>query len=530
MTIQEEIARRRTFAIISHPDAGKTTLTEKLLLYGGAIHLAGSVRARRNMQSTASDWMEMERKRGISITSTALEFPYDGFQMNLLDTPGHQDFSEDTYRTLVAADSAVMLIDSAKGIEPQTLKLFDVCRNRGIPIFTFFNKMDRPGLDPLDLIDELEKVLGIGVFPMNWPLGNGTDFKGVYDRLDHTLHLFERTEHGKKKAPSRQARPSDPFIAELAGHTDQKKLIDDVELLDAAGEAFDREAFLDGKITPCFFGSAITNFGVELFLDRFKTMAPEPGPRLTEDGRMHSPDAGFAGFIFKIQANMDPAHRDRIAFLRVCSGKFERGMIAQHARLGKTLKLSQAHRLFGQERISADEAWPGDIIGLISPGHFALGDTLYAGHETVAFDPIPRFAPEHFAMLRVENPSQRDPFLKGVNQLLEEGAVQVLYRKAGEIREPILAAVGPLQFEVVQYRLETEYRVPTRLERLPFTAARWIKANNGKSVSDLRLPLDARVVADQTGQPVILVETSWSLNRLIENNPEFVFSATSRGH
>jgi len=532
MSVQTEIQRRRTFAIISHPDAGKTTLTEKLLLYGGAIHLAGSVRARRNQQQTASDWMELERKRGISITSTALEFPYRGYQMNLLDTPGHQDFSEDTYRTLVAADAAVMLIDSSKGVEPQTIKLFHVCRVRGIPIFTFFNKLDRPGIDPLDLLDELEKVLGIGVFPMNWPLGNGYDFRGVYDRLDRRLHVYERTEHGQRRAPVHQAEPGDAFITELAGEADQRKLIDDIELLEAAGAELDNEAVLSGRVSPVFFGSAVTNFGVELFLDRFITMAPPPTPRHTRDGEPYPVDAPFSGFIFKIQANMDPAHRDRIAFLRVCSGRFERGMAASHQRLGKTLRLNQAHRLFGQERVAVDEAYAGDIIGLINPGSFALGDTLSAG-PTVAFEPIPRFAPENFAVLRATNPSQRDTFLKGVNQLLEEGAVQVLYRKAGEVREPILAAVGPLQFEVVQYRLETEYRVATTLERLPYAAARWVRPRQepcsvaAKSLKDLKLPLDARVVADIQGEPVVLVETAWSLDRLVDNNPDFEFSSTS---
>ncbi|NDD31323.1 MAG: peptide chain release factor 3, partial [Proteobacteria bacterium] len=473
MTLTEEIARRRTFAIISHPDAGKTTLTEKLLLYGGAIHLAGSVRARKNMQSTASDWMDLEKKRGISITSTALEFPYKGYQINLLDTPGHHDFQEDTFRTLVAADAAVMLIDSAKGVEPQTLKLFEVCRNRGIPIFTFFNKMDRPAQDPLDLIDEVERTLGIQVFPMNWPLGSGTDFRGVYDRKDGVLHVYERTEHGKKKAPVHVGKADDPYYAELAGPDVHRKLIDDIELLEAVGTSFDEEKFHEGRLTPAFFGSAVTNFGIEAFLDRFVELAPAPSARLTVDGRMHAVESPFSGFIFKIQANMDPAHRDRIAFLRICSGKFERGMTAQHSRLGKALRLSQAHRLFGQERVAAEEGWPGDIIGIISPGSFALGDTLHAG-DAVEFEPIPRFAPEFFASLRVENPSQRDPFLKGVSQLMEEGAVQVLYRRTGDIREPVLAAQGPLQFEVVQYRLESEYRVATRLERMPFTGARWV--------------------------------------------------------
>ncbi len=362
---------------------------------------------------------------------------------------------------------------------------------------------------------------------MNWPLGSGTDFRGVYDRKEGRLHVFERTEHGQKKAPAVVGAPTDPHFAALAGPAVHQKLIDDIDLLEAVGTHFDEQAFHEGRVTPAFFGSAVTNFGVELFLDRFVAMAPAPGPRLTVDGRLYPVDEPFSGFIFKIQANMDPAHRDRIAFLRICSGHFERGMSAQHARLGRTLRLSQAHRLFGQERVAADEGWPGDIIGLVSPGSFALGDTLFAG-DPVEFEPIPRFAPEFFALLRVENPSQRDPFLKGVSQLMEEGAVQVLYRKADDIREPVLAAQGPLQFEVVQYRLETEYRVATRLERLPYSAARWV-VGGGRPFSDLKLPLDGRTYIDRHGHLVVLVETAWSLDRLIGNNPDFHFQATSPG-
>lgn len=526
MSIEQEVERRRTFAIISHPDAGKTTLTEKLLLYGGAIHLAGSVRARKNMQSTASDWMELEKKRGISITSTALEFPYRGFQMNLLDTPGHHDFQEDTFRTLIAADAAVMLIDSAKGVEPQTLRLFEVCRNRAIPIFTFFNKMDRPALDPLELMDNVERVLGIQVFPMNWPLGSGIDFRGLYERRARNLHIFERTEHGRKKAPVHVAELTGPFLAQLAGQEVHEKLVGDIELLEAVGTDFDRGSFNEGRLTPAFFGSAITNFGVELFLDRFVELAPSPVPRLTVDGRLQHVTKPFSGFIFKIQANMDPAHRDRIAFVRICSGRFERGMTVQHARMGKTIRLSQAHRLFGQERVSAEEGYAGDIIGIVSPGSFALGDTLCAADDIVEFEPIPRFAPEFFASLRVDNPSQRDAFLKGVSQLTEEGAVQVLYRNADDVREPILAAQGPLQFDVVQYRLEAEYRVVTHLVHLPFTAARWLD-NEVRNLSDLKLPLDGKIFLDRNGTPVVLVETRWSLDRLLENNPQYRFRSTA---
>ncbi|MHB2021063.1 MAG: peptide chain release factor 3 [Candidatus Xenobia bacterium] len=517
----QEIARRRTFAIISHPDAGKTTLTEKLLLYGGAIQLAGSVRARQNQRKAASDWMELEQKRGISITSTALEFPYGGCQLNLLDTPGHQDFSEDTYRTLFAADAAVMLLDSAKGVEPQTLKLFAVCRQRQLPILTFINKMDRPGRDPFDLLDEVEKVLGIGACPLNWPVGSGPDFQGVYDRRSKMLHMFERVEHGARRAPVRVADPRDPALAQVIGEEAQRQLLEDLELLEGAGNEFDMDLFLEGELSPVFFGSAVTNFGVQLFLDQFIELAPPPQPRQTESGERHAVDAPFAGFIFKIQANMDPAHRDRIAFMRVCSGHFERGMTVMHGRSQKQMRLSQAHRLFGQDRVPVEEAWAGDIVGLVNPGAFALGDTVFDG-APVAFEPIPRFEPEQFAVLRMANPTQRKSFVKGLEQLSEEGAIQVLYRQAGDFRDPILAAVGPLQFEVVQYRLAAEYGVETHLEPLPFTRARWVLDTSAA----LQMPYGARQVASASGHPVVLLESDWWLGRFEEQNQGISLSAT----
>src|SRR5579872_6939855 len=416
--IEEEVRKRRTFAIISHPDAGKTTLTEKLLLYGGAIQTAGQVSARRAQRAATSDWMELEKQRGISITSTVLQFPYEGFTVNLLDTPGHQDFGEDTYRTLLAADSAVMLIDAAKGVEPQTKKLFAICRARRIPLFTFINKMDRPSRDPLELLDELENVLGLGAFPMNWPLGNGPSFKGVYDRGSREVYLFERSAHGAKRAKEQVASVDDPLIRSLLDEQSYREFRDGLDLLEGAGAAFDPKAMLHGAVTPVFFGSAVTNFGVQLFLDHFVKMAPAPGPRRSMNCHREVPNdrgAGaavsevegsvdpasndFSGFVFKIQANMDPRHRDRVAFVRVCSGKFERDMTVRNVRTGKDVRLSRAMRLFASERESLDAAYAGDVVGLANPGVFAIGDTICEG-PPVQFEPIPSFTPEHFASVR----------------------------------------------------------------------------------------------------------------------------------
>jgi peptide chain release factor 3 len=529
MDIREEVAKRRTFAIISHPDAGKTTLTEKLLLYGGAIVTAGQVAARRRARAATSDWMELERERGISITSTVLQFPYHGFTMNLLDTPGHQDFGEDTYRTLLAADAAVMLIDAAKGVEPQTRKLFAICRARRIPLFTFVNKMDRPSRDPLELLDELENVLGIGVYPINWPLGNGETFRGVYDRGSRELHLFERTEHGAKRAPVTTSDPKDPKIAALVDEHTYREFLDQLELLEGAGADFDNDAMLRGDVSPVFFGSAVTNFGVELFLDAFTRMGPPPAPHVDAEQRVIDPaDEQFSGFVFKIQANMDPRHRDRIAFLRVCSGKFERDMTVRNVRTGKEVRLTRAMKLFASDRESVDVAFAGDVVGLANPGVFAIGDTLAEG-EGVRFEPIPAFEPEHFASVRSIDTSTYKSFQKGIAQLREEGAIQVFYPYGQTRTEPILAAVGALQFEVVKYRLESEYNVKTVFQTLPYSTARRVSGPSTDSgqadgIAGATMPSNGRMVEDWDGHPLALFESPWSVNLAEQWNPGLVFS------
>ena len=528
MEIREEVAKRRTFAIISHPDAGKTTLTEKLLLYGGAIVTAGQVAARRRARAATSDWMELERERGISITSTVLQFPYRDHTMNLLDTPGHQDFGEDTYRTLLAADSAVMLIDAAKGVEPQTRKLFAICRARRIPLFTFINKMDRPSRDPLELLDELETVLGIGAYPMNWPLGNGETFRGVYDRKSREVHTFERTHHGAKRAPVSAASPTDPTIAALVDERTYREFLDQLELLEGAGADFDRSAMLRGDVTPVFFGSAVTNFGVELFLDAFVLMGPPPAPRIdAEQHRVEPTDARFSGFVFKIQANMDPRHRDRIAFLRVCSGKFERDMTVRNVRSGKDVRLTRAMKLFASERESVDVAFAGDVVGLANPGVFAIGDTLAEG-EGVRFEPIPAFEPEHFALVRSTDTATYKSFQKGIAQLREEGAIQVFYPYGQTRIEPILGAVGALQFEVVKYRLESEYNVKTVFQTLPYTTARRVRGPSTGSgpadgVAAATLGSSARLVEDWDGDALALFESEWSIGLAQQWNPGLTF-------
>jgi peptide chain release factor 3 len=529
MEIREEVAKRRTFAIISHPDAGKTTLTEKLLLYGGAIVTAGQVAARRRARAATSDWMELERERGISITSTVLQFPYRDHTMNLLDTPGHQDFGEDTYRTLLAADSAVMLIDAAKGVEPQTRKLFAICRARRIPLFTFINKMDRPSRDPLELLDELENVLGIGAYPMNWPLGNGETFRGVYDRKSREVHTFERTHHGAKRAPVSAAAPTDPKIAALVDERTYREFLDQLELLEGAGADFDRGAMLRGDVTPVFFGSAVTNFGVELFLDAFLAMGPPPAPRVDAEQHLVEPtDPRFSGFVFKIQANMDPRHRDRIAFLRVCSGKFERDMTVRNVRTGKDVRLTRAMKLFASDRESVDVAFAGDVVGLANPGVFAIGDTLAEG-EGVRFDPIPAFEPEHFALVRSIDTATYKSFQKGIAQLREEGAIQVFYPYGQTRIEPILGAVGALQFEVVKYRLESEYNVKTVFQTLPYTTARRVRPAPGsgqaENVAAATLGSSGRLVEDWDGDALALFESEWSIGLARQWNPGLTFES-----
>ncbi len=516
-----EIQRRRTFAIISHPDAGKTTLTEKLLLYGGAIQLAGSVSARKNQRKATSDWMALEQQRGISITSTVLQFEYAEHVLNLLDTPGHQDFSEDTYRTLMAADSAVMLIDNAKGVEPQTRKLFTVCRQRGIPIFTFVNKLDRPGLEPLELLADIENVLGIESVPVNWPIGDGQDFQGVYHRRDKEVHLFERTERGARRAPVRATDLADPVLERMLTPNRLSKLREEVELLDVAGEELDMERVGRGEITPVFFGSAATNFGVELFLNDFIRMAPGPAPRRTPDRDVAPDEPEFRGFIFKIQANMDPNHRDRIAFMRVVSGRFERDMSVSSPRLNRQVRLSRPQKLFAQDRVIMEEAYPGDIVGLTNPGVFAIGDTLCTG-APLQFQGIPRFAPEHFAVLRNVRVDRYKQFQKGIDQLGEEGVMQVFYDVDAARREPILGAVGRLQFEVVQFRLQSEYGVETILEQTPYRHVRWLDGDP-ETLKSMRYFQGSRRVEDGQGQQAALFDGDWSLNYMQEQNPKVRF-------
>ena len=517
----QEIRRRRTFAIISHPDAGKTTLTEKLLLYGGAIHTAGAVSARKNQRKATSDWMALEQQRGISITSTVLQFEYEGYMLNLLDTPGHQDFSEDTYRTLMAADSAVMLIDNAKGVEPQTKKLFAVCRQRGIPIFTFINKLDRPGLEPLDLLTEIEEVLGIGCVPVNWPIGDGNDFRGVYDRRKKEVHLFERTEHGAYIAPMRATDLNDPVLERTLGTVRYAKLRDEIELLDGAGEELDQAKVDRGEVSPVFFGSAATNFGVEPFLDGFIHMAPSPAPRSAETREVEPEEPEFRGFIFKIQANMDPNHRDRIAFMRVVSGRFERDMAVQNPRLGRQVRLTRPQKLFAQDRILVEEAYPGDIVGLTNPGVFAIGDTLCTG-QPLRFNGMPRFSPEYFAVLRNKKIDKYKQFQKGMQQLGEEGVVQVFYDVDAARREPILAAVGRLQFEVVQFRLQSEYGVETVLDSTPYRIVRWLDGD-AEALKSMRFFQGSRKVEDNDGNPCALFDGEWSLKYMEEHHPKVRF-------
>lgn len=520
LSLQSEVARRRTFAIISHPDAGKTTLTEKLLLYGGAIHLAGAVKAKSQQRNTTSDWMEIEKKRGISISTSVLRFDYDGIQVNLLDTPGHKDFSEDTYRTLVAVDAAVMLIDAAKGVEPQTRKLFEVCRMRGLPIFTFLNKLDRPSRDPLDLIDELEKVLGIRSTPVTWPIGMGDRFRGVYDRRAGEVLLFQRDSGGNAKdklAPVKVSGIDDPkFLDSLAGdRADNLELIEELraqlELLEVAGDPFDHEMVLKGQLTPVFCGSAMNNFGVERFLQNFLKMAPPPGARATADEEVEPTAPYFTGLFFKIQANMDPQHRDRVAFLRVCSGKFTRGMAARHGRLDKEFRLAKSIHFFGQERMTLEEAWPGDIVGLLdTSGDFRIGDTLAEGRR-LEFEGVPRFAPEHFATVGVADPLKRKQLEKGLEQLTEEGVVQLFRHPSRAQAYPILGAVGALQFEVFEARLKSEYRVDVKLERLPFIRACWPQGEN-VDFEDFNKYADCAYVEDRDGLPVVLFKSDWSVN------------------
>ena len=520
--INREVDRRRTFAIISHPDAGKTTLTEKLLLYAGAIELAGAVKARKNQRHATSDWMEMEQSRGISITSTALQFEYRGYRFNLLDTPGHQDFSEDTYRTLMAVDSAVMVLDSAKGIEPQTKKLFAVCRMRHIPILVFINKMDQTGRPPLDLLDEIEKVLGIGAVPKNWPIGEGSEFQGVYDLEGKQVLRFQRTAHGQQKASVWKGDMDDPHLREEIGAQAYGQLCEDIDLLAGAGGAFDRARFLKGEVAPVFFGSAIHNFGVESFLNGLMELAPPPRARMSNHGLVAPGIEAFSGFIFKIQANMDPRHRDRMAFLRVCSGRFEKDILVYHARLGRKVRMTRPHRLFGRERETIEEAFAGDVVGLVNPGLFAIGDTLCSA-APLQFDAIPRFHPERFGILINRNLSKHKQFQKGLRQLEEEGVMQVLFSPDGARHEPILAVVGNLQFDVVQARLQYEYGVETSVESLPHTCARLVSGDPEAVRRLFRDSWEGMRLEDRNGQMIALFSSERTLAFLKKYHPEIDF-------
>ena len=546
--LEKQVNRRRTFAIISHPDAGKTTLTEKLLLYGGAIHLAGAVRAKANQRHTTSDWMEIEKQRGISISTSVLQFEYNGWIINLLDTPGHKDFSEDTYRTLMAADAAVMLIDAAKGVEPQTRKLFEVCRMRGIPIFTFINKMDRPSREPLELLEELEKVLGIRSCPMTWPIGSGDRFRGVYDRQTKEILFFEKDSEskGKKIEPKKLSGVDDPeFLKALAGEKNDtyeaeelyEQFRAELELLEMAGDDFDWERVLKGDLTPVFFGSAMNNFGVERFLNRFIELAPKPAARIgiapdgSDEKEIAPASKKFSSFVFKIQANMDPSHRDRVAFIRICSGHFSRNMSVKHSRLGKEVKLAMPVSFFGQERVVVEEAWPGDVIGLVdTSSSLRIGDTL-SEIKGLEYKGVPSFSPEHFCQISLKDPMKRKQLQKGIEQLSEEGVVQIYRQRGFGDKDPILGAVGALQFEVLQHRLSAEYTVETKIEKLPYQHARWVEGT-GLDPDFFERREDSRCLLDRDDNPVLLFKSDWSLRWATENykNLKFVMTAPVKRH
>ena len=516
-TLQDEIRRRRTFAIISHPDAGKTTLTEKFLLYGGAIAQAGAVKGKKNRRAAVSDWMEIEKQRGISVTSSVMQFQYEGFCINILDTPGHQDFSEDTYRTLMAADSAVMVIDGSKGVEAQTRKLFKVCAMRHIPIFTFINKMDRESKDPFDLLDELEHELGIETYACNWPIGSGKEFQGVYDR-EHQQILFFSGVSGKNKAEKLEVELTDPAVGERIGQSRHQQLMDDVELL-GAGREFDLEEVRAGRLSPVFFGSALTNFGVEPFLEEFLRMTPPPLSREADCGVIDAFDPGFSAFVFKIQANMNKAHRDRLAFMRICSGKFERDQEYFHVQGGKKMRLSQPQQLMAQEREIVEEAYAGDIIGVFDPGIFSIGDTVCMPGQKFRFAGIPTFAPEHFSRVSPKDTMKRKQFIKGTEQIAQEGAIQIFKVPGTGMEEVIVGVVGTLQFDVFQYRMRSEYGVELRMENLPYEHLRFITKSPVADLKDLNLSSDAELLEDYRGNSLLVFSSLWSIDYNIKKNP-----------
>ena len=526
--LRKEIERRRTFAIISHPDAGKTTLTEKLLLYGGAIQMAGSVKGKATARHAVSDWMELEKQRGISITSSVMQFEYEGYCINILDTPGHQDFSEDTYRTLMAADSAVMVIDAAKGIEPQTRKLFKICAMRHIPIFTFINKLDREARSPYDLMEQLENEFGIGTYPMNWPIGCGQDFKGVYDREKKEILAFNEFHRGQSKIRAIECTLDETEkLDELIGPRLRQSLADDIELLDGAGYDFDIDEVRKGRLSPVFFGSALNNFGVEPFLESFLKMTMPPLARISGDDIIEPTDPGFSAFVFKIQANMNKAHRDRIAFMRICSGRFERDKEYYHVQGGKPLRLAQPQQLRAQERAIIDEAYAGDIIGVFDPGIFSIGDTICEKGKNICFEGIPTFAPEHFAAVERVDTMKRKQFEKGIMQIAQEGAIQIFHEPFTGVEEVIVGVVGVLQFEVLEYRLKTEYGVDVRRRAMPYELVRWVENENIK-ISDLNLTSDTKWVQDFKGNNLLLFTSEWCINWALQKNEGLVLREFNR--
>jgi peptide chain release factor 3 len=516
MSVAEQARRRRTFGIISHPDAGKTTLTEKLLLYSGAIHLAGSVKSRKSSRHAVSDWMKLEQERGISITSSVLQFDYEGAALNLLDTPGHADFSEDTYRVLAAVDSAVMLVDHSKGVEARTRKLFEVCRMRNLPMITFMNKLDRPGMEPLDLLEDISSTLDLRVAPINWPIGMGREFQGVVDLRSRQVLLFSGGDKGASVLTTETMHLDD--AEERLGSAVYEELLGELELLEGAGDVFTEEAFFSGELSPIFWGSALTNFGVEPLLKFVAAESASPGPRQTSDGETIRPeDDEFSGFIFKIQANMNPRHRDRVAFMRVVSGRFERGCDVTIGRTGEQLRLSNPHTFMAQERSIVEEAFPGDIVGLYDPGKLRIGDTL-ASTRQLQFDGIPRFAPEHFARIILKDPMKRKQLDAGLTQLAHEGVIQLFYRADVGRQAPYLGAVGVLQFEVLQERLLNEYRVKCILERLSYQHARWI-GGSPEALAWLEERRDYPILRDRNDQPVLLSDSQWPLDFALQNAP-----------
>ena len=515
--LTKEIEKRRTFAIISHPDAGKTTLTEKLLLYGGAINLAGSVKARKTSRHAVSDWMEIEKQRGISVTSSVMQFEYGGCCINILDTPGHQDFSEDTYRTLMAADSAVMVVDASKGVEAQTIKLFKVCVMRRIPIFTFVNKLDREAMDTFELMDQIESILGIKTCPINWPIGCGKNFKGVYDRNTETVMEFKAANAGAKEVETSYFNINDEEAKTSLGNENYNKLMEELELLDGACPEFDQEKVSKGELSPVFFGSALTNFGVETFLEHFLKMTYIPSSRVTDKGELDPRSDVFSAFVFKIQANMNKMHRDSIAFMRICSGKFEAGMEVNHVQAGRKIRLSQPQQMMAQERKIVEEAYAGDIIGIFDPGIFSIGDTVCSVGENFRFAGIPTFAPEHFARVRQADTMKRKQFVKGIEQIAQEGAIQIFQEYSQGFEEILVGAVGELQFDVLKFRLLQEYNVEIRLETLPYEHIRWIE-NKDVDMDKLSLTMDTKRIKDMKGRPLLIFTHPWSIQTVLERN------------